>query len=100
MSIIPAEETYYGTDYTGGALILAPILIFLVVTLIRFKQFKWNWWKVILGIYSLVFSLLLTFAMFLPPPNVTDSSGSITAVLLFLPIFIYCLYLDVLESHE
>ena len=89
--ILIPSNTYNSSPFNlVDILISAPILIFFIGVTIQYKHYKWNWWKNLLGAYSLFFTLLFTIILIVSTkPSQTAHSFTFGPFLLFLPVFIF-----------
>lgn len=91
-SLISPSGSSHGSTPVTGILVFAPIITYIIMATIRFKQYSWKWWKVLMLIYSLLFAFIITIGLI---SNVTTakttSSNPIATALLFFFVFVFCL---------
>ncbi len=79
------------TDPIFIACVFAPLLIFWLMIIFRYKRYKWNWWRTTLVANALLYSGSIIFSVFTSSSNQISSGFDFIAILQLL-ILLLSLY--------
>lgn len=60
----PSGNSSGPSDSLYGIIVLAPVAAFWLAVVVKYKQYRWNWWKRTLVLNSLVYVGIIIFGMF------------------------------------
>lgn len=95
-----SEAAKAAVDYaylTSITVMFAPLLIFWLWVVIRYKQYRWNWWRTTLVANALLYSGLIIFGILVPSSDQGPSGFDFISV---LQLFILLLSLYVFGKEQ